>query len=96
MKKYTGLLAYLALFLALQAPSIARPDDFNHNRGPKPPEHHQHRPPHHRGPHMQINYRYPSPCYRHHRSDCLECCNRPPREFYDGFFGSRIGFTIFL
>lgn len=100
MKKYIGLIACLALFVTLQAPSSAKPDDHGHAPDSKPPIEVGHKPSHDRGhghgPHMQINYRYNSPCHSHHRYDCFECCNRPPHGHPDGFFGGRLGFTIFL
>ena len=96
MKKYIGLIACLAVFLTFQAPSEAKPDNHGPSKGPKPPAHsksnHRPHPPRHHDSHIRIHYNYSSPCYAHHRYDCYDCCHRPPRRF----FGSGLGFTIFL
>ena len=100
MKKHIGIITCLAIFLALQAPSEARPDKgpAGHGHNPKPQAHKQHmkKPPRHHNPHININYRYSSPCHAHHIYDCHNCYHRPPHRHHRGIFGSGIGFTIFL
>ncbi len=96
MKKYILPAACLALFLALQAPTEAKPNDHHDMPKGEPRMEAPHKPPHDRGPHIQVNYRYHTPCRSHHRYECYECCHRPPHGHPDGFFGGRLGFTIFL
>lgn len=99
MKKYIGLIAALALFVTLQAPSDAKPDNHGPNQGHKPPihkEHHKPQPPKHHRPHVGIHYNYSSPCYAHYRYNCYDCYHRPTHRHHRGFFGSGLGFTIFL
>lgn len=94
MKKYIGLIACLAVLLTFQTASDAKPDKPGH--GPKPPAYsksnHRPHPPRHHDSHIRIHYNYSRPCHAHYRYNCYDCCHRPPR----GFFGSGLGFTIFL
>ncbi|MBQ3101617.1 hypothetical protein IJC60_01300 [bacterium] len=98
-KNYIIPIACLALFLTLQAPSDARPDKGGGGHGPKPPAHsghkHKPKPPRHHNSHINIHYRYSSPCNAHWRYDCYKCYHRHHRH-HRGFFGSGLGFTIFL